>query len=103
MSRLTAEQGRKAAMHMKRRAEENRRNVSRGHVDAAIAEHGTGKPLVTESLTQRLERLVPGASAGRNLAGSGLWVVARAGAVLATGHTLREAVDKAVSLYGVHR
>jgi hypothetical protein len=81
------------------------REVSRGHVAAALAEREAGQPLVTESLTQRLERLVPGAYVRNDGPAFGdVWVVwrksGRGVSKLATGHTEREAVEKAIALWG---
>jgi hypothetical protein len=75
------------------------REVSRGHVAAALAEREAGKPLVVESLTQRLERLVPGAEVDR-AASRDEWSVWRDGRCIGEGHTEREAVEKAVALWG---
>jgi hypothetical protein len=77
------------------------REVSRGHVAAALAEREAGRPLVVESLTQRLERLVPGAEVDW-VASRNEWSVWR-DRVLATGHTEREAVEKAIALFGGRR
>ena len=75
------------------------REVSRGHVAAALAEREAGKPLVVESLTQRLERLVPGAEVDR-AASRDEWSVWRDGRCIGEGHTEREAVETAVALWG---
>lgn len=79
------------------------RQVSRGHVAAALAERSAGRPLVVESLTQRLERLLPGArleDGGSHMAGEDRHQVWRGERVLATGSTAHEAVDRAVFLWG---
>jgi len=61
---------------------------------------GTGRPLVTESLEEKLERHLPGA----HVVGASAtdWLTYDcAGRVIATGHSKREAVDVAVALWGV--
>jgi hypothetical protein len=82
-----------------RRAREAR-EVSRGHVAAAVAERAEGKPLVVEPLPERLARLVPGARLENDPGHSTPWVVWRGLSILAAAHSAREAVDKAVMLYG---
>ena len=72
-----------------------------GVVAAAIAERESGKPLVVETLERRLERFVPGAvlleaTQQRVTARFAVW---RAHACV-TGSTAREAVDKAIALWG---
>ena len=71
-----------------------------GVVAAAIAERSSGKPLVVETLEDRLEREVPGAIIvhdGHSALAS--WVVTRRCVTLAKAHSKREAVDIAVSLW----
>lgn len=78
------------------------REVSRGHVAAALAERTTGKPLVVETLEQRLARLLPGAGLHevKAYAAEDRWEVRVERQVLATGASAREAVDRAVFLWG---
>jgi len=81
------------------------RQVSPGHVAAALAEREAGRPLVVESLTQRLERAVPGAYVRNDgPAFGGLWIVwrkvGRGVSKLGEGYTEREAVEKAIALWG---
>ena len=72
-----------------------------GVVAAAIAERSTGRPLVVESLEQRLEKAIPGAHFSRSPRGEPMpWAVERGVTRLACGHTAREAVDKAIALWG---
>jgi hypothetical protein len=78
------------------------RQVSRGHVAAALAERDAGKPLVVESLTQRLERAIPGAEVDW-VASRNEWSVRRDGRCIGEGYTEREAVEKAIALYGGRR
>jgi hypothetical protein len=99
MSRLTADQGQRGRDRIRVRAEEERRNVPRGHVEAALAERDAGQPLVTESLAQRLERLVPGAEVDW-VASRNEWSVWRDGRCIGEGHSEREAVEKAIALWG---
>lgn len=69
-----------------------------GVVAAAIAERNTGKPLVVETLEAKLATAIPGAEV------LGRWedwlVYDRAGRLIATGHSKREAVARAISLRG---
>lgn len=72
-----------------------------GVVAAAIAERSTGKPLVVETLEQKLERLVPGALLQRFTWPRLTWAVVRPGVVARTeGNTPREAVARAIALWG---
>jgi hypothetical protein len=70
-------------------------------VEQARAEVRAGKPLVVESLEQRLARLLPCAICFRE---HGQWVVARLSALyrhdLARAASEREAIDVAVTLWG---
>jgi hypothetical protein len=75
------------------------RQVSRGHVATALAEREAGRPLVVESLTQRLERAIPGAEVDW-VASRNEWSVWRDGRRIAEGHSEREAVEKAIALWG---
>lgn len=64
--------------------------------------------MITESLSAKLERLVPGAIVVLHILwDNGLDVreyqVLRAGRVLATGRTEREAIDRACFLWGAQR
>lgn len=80
------------------------REVSRGHVEAALAEaRAPAKPLVVEPLPERLARLVPGARLENDPCSSTPWVVWRGLSILAAAHSPREAVDKAVMLFGRSR
>lgn len=72
-----------------------------GLVAAALAEaRAPSKPLVVESLEQKLARLVPGARLENDPRSSTPWAVWRGLSILAAGHSAREAVDRAVMLYG---
>ena len=78
-----------------------REAVERGHVAAAMAERAApAKPLVVEPLPEKLKRLVPGARLEHDPLNPTPWVVWRGLSVLACAHSAREAVDKAVTLYG---
>jgi len=75
-----------------------------GVVAAAIAERSTGRPLVVETLEQRLEKAIPGAYFSRSPRGEPMpWAVEHGAKKLACGHTAREAVDKAIALFGGRR
>lgn len=72
----------------------------------------TSEALVTEPLAEKLSRLIPGAVARRRGGAppERLWVVEQPRAkgaaewnVLGTGSTEREAIDRAVFLYGSRR
>lgn len=70
----------------------------RGPLAAARAEHQrTRGPLVVESMSEKLARLVPGAKSAKSDAG---WSVTRDGRVLALGASEREAVDRCLFLWG---
>lgn len=76
-------------------------SVPRGHLDEAMRERtAPTKPLVVESLPDRLRRLVPGARLENDPSSSTPWAVWRGLSILAAGHSAREAVDRAVMLYG---
>ena len=75
-----------------------------GVVAQAIAERSTGRPLVVETLEQRLEKAIPGARhkyAPR--CGSCSHQIWRDDFVLAAAASKREAVDKAIALHGGRR
>lgn len=79
------------------------REVSRGHVEAALAEaRAPAKPLVVETLEAKLARLVPGATLhdSRREGAEDRWYAMRGRGLLATGASAREAVDRAVFLWG---
>lgn len=72
-------------------------------LDEARAEFGSARPpLVVETLQQRLERLVPGARMDRSTvhAHEEQWRVQRGQQLLAVGASQREAIDRAVFLWG---
>lgn len=72
-----------------------------GVVAAAIAERNTGKPLVVETLEERLRREVPGAELLRFTWPHVSFAVVRPGVAARTeGYTAREAVARAVALWG---
>lgn len=76
-----------------------------GVVAAAIAERSTGKPLVVETLDARLTAAIPGAvvvetTSTRVVARFAVWVDGARSGRIVTGHTAREAVDKAIALWG---
>lgn len=68
-----------------------------GVVAAAKAERDSGRPLVVETVEEKLARSLPGAAA--HLEVDGWWRVRR-GHVLSEASTMREAVDKAIALWG---
>lgn len=78
-----------------------------GAVEAAILERARPGALVVESLEQRLERLLPGticqSSPSPRCSPLERWRVYRGPSILARGPTPREAVDKAVMLFGSAR
>ncbi len=67
-------------------------------VEQAKAER-SGRPLVVETLEQRLQRELPGARLVRNPSDDGA-IVWRGLQILAAGHTAREAIDRAIALWG---
>jgi len=73
-----------------------------GVVAAAIAERSMGKPLVVESLDAKLQRLLPGTAltGSKTVQGPDRFAVKRGRKTLATGASEREAIDRAVSLWG---
>ena len=70
-----------------------------GLVAAARAERDSGKPLVVESLDAKLEKAIPGAKTDW-VAARNEWSVWRKGRQLATGSSEREAIDRAIFLWG---
>lgn len=77
-----------------------------GAVAAAIAERSTGKPLVVETLEERLQKAIPGAYVvgGRPCDSTNEpWAVWTKHARLSTAASKREAVDKAIALFGGQR
>lgn len=74
-----------------------------GVVAAAIAERSTGRPLVVETLEERLEKAIPGAVARWSFLrpSATCWVIrSEDGRDLAFGPSEREAVDRAICLRG---
>lgn len=70
-----------------------------GVVAAAIAERSTGRPLVVETLEQKLEKAIPGATVTQVFRGA--WCVYwRSAQLLAAGASKREAIDRAICLRG---
>ena len=68
-------------------------------VEQAKAERDSGRPLVVETLEEKLARTLPGARLVRNPSDDGA-VVWRGLQILAAGSTVREAVDRAIALWG---
>jgi len=75
-----------------------------GVVAAARAERDSGRPLVVETLEQKLERALPGAWVARLISTdgrfTGQWSAHSNGRTLTGLHSKREAVDLAVALWG---
>ncbi len=74
-----------------------------GLVAAARAERDSGKPLVVESLEAKLEKAIPGARVvgGRPCDDpSKPWAVWDSRRRLSVAHSKRDAVDKAIALWG---
>ena len=74
-----------------------------GVVAQAIAERSSGKPLVVETLEQKLEKAIPGAfieDAGPRARSLSRWRVCRDALLIESGPSRREAVDKAIALWG---
>ena len=73
-----------------------------GLVAAARAERDSGKPLVVESLEAKLERLLPGAAltGSKMVQGTDRVAGKRGRKTVATGSTEREAIDRAIFLWG---
>lgn len=70
-----------------------------GVVAAAIAERNTGKTLVVETLEQKLEKAIPGATVTQVFKDA--WCVyGRTAQLVAAGASKREAVDRAICLRG---
>ena len=74
-----------------------------GVVAAAIAERSSGKPLVVESFEEKLRSAIPGATLCRLNQSDSWWCVARDARILAVAASKREAVDKAIALFGGQR
>lgn len=68
-------------------------------VEQAKAERDSGRPLVVETLHAKLKKALPGARLVRNPSDDGA-VVWRGLQILAAGHTAREAIDRAIALWG---
>lgn len=88
------------AGHRRAEREAEKAAVPRGVVERAKAELTTGKPLVVETLEQRLEKAIPGATLRWQLK---TWAVWGRGARLSTAESKREAIDKAIALFGGQR
>jgi len=92
------------AAHLRRRRAEAAATVTTppvGVVAAARAERASGKPLVVESLEQRLARELPGSHLYKLKGFSeSWWCVSKDARVLSQAASKREAIDKAVSLWG---
>lgn len=73
-----------------------------GLVAAARAERDSGKPLVVESLVDKLKRLLPGTvlKDTKTFGTDDRYEVLRGRKKLATGASEREAIDRAVFLWG---
>jgi hypothetical protein len=73
-----------------------------GLVAAARAERDSGKPLVVESLEAKLEKAIPGAVTKWSFLRPSheCWAVWLEKRVLATGGSEREAIDRAIFLFG---
>lgn len=70
-------------------------------VEQAKAERDSGRPLVVETLEQRLARELPGSHLYKLKGfGESWWCVSKDARVLAQAASKREAIDKAVSLWG---
>lgn len=107
LRRATTVEGRRAetAARLDRRLREatRHRDAPTPNLDEARAEFGAARPpLVVETLEQRLERLVPGARMDRSTvhAHEEQWRVQRGQQLLAVGASQREAIDRAVFLWG---
>lgn len=90
------------AAHLRRRRAEAAAVVTTppvGVVAAARAERDSGRPLVVESLEAKLEKAIPGAKTDW-VAARNEWSVWRKGRQLATGSSEREAIDRAIFLFG---
>ena len=74
-----------------------------GVVAQAIAERSSGKPLVVESFEEKLRSAIPGATLCRLNQSDSWWCVARGARILAVAASKREAVDKAIALFGGQR
>ena len=91
------------AAHLRRRRAEAAAVVTAppvGVVAAARAERDSGRPLVVETLDAKLEAAIPGARLCEVPSKPAPWRVYRGSSFLADGHTVREAIDKAISLWG---
>lgn len=99
----------------KQQARMNANNRATPHLDAARAELATGPKLVVESLEEKLERHLPGAFVEAAPSGLGFappppderWQVRQLGEfamrTLAVGPTPREAIARAIFLFGGER
>ena len=97
---------RKWRLIKKQQARLNQANAATPHLDAARAELASGPKLVVESLEEKLARRVPGAHViDTHVIGSVVRYEVRQAGKFATrtisdGATVREAVDRAVFLWG---
>ena len=83
----------------KRQARVNQNNRATPNLDAARAELASGPKLVVESLEAKLERALPGAKTDW-VASRSEWSVWRKGRQMGVGSTEREAIDRAIFLFG---
>jgi hypothetical protein len=91
------------AAHLRRRRAEAAAVVTTppvGVVAAARAERDSGRPLVVETLEEKLEAAIPGARLCEVPSRPAPWRVYRESSFLADGHTAREAIDRAIALRG---
>lgn len=77
--------------------------VPRGHVAAALAERTSGRPLVVETLEEKLGRLLPSVEVVEWDPQRQEWGVWEQGRCLGRGASYREAVDQAITLHGGRR
>jgi len=82
------------------KARRHEENVERGFLEAAKAEGVKGPPLVVDSLTERLAKAIPGARIDFRETLNLPWTVWRGLALLAAAHSEREAVERAIALFG---
>ncbi len=69
-------------------------------VEQAKAERSSGRPLVVETLEERLKKAIPGARLCEVPSKPASWRVYRESSFLADGHSQREAIDRAIALWG---